>query len=74
MSVFNVDGWRNWLNCPRCGHACEEMPPNRTTEDYPHPWWQEGDTGTCRCGAPLTVIVDDGRAWLRDDEEEEEDE
>lgn len=72
MSLFTDDGWRNWLDCPRCGDACEEMPPNRPTDPrHPYPWWEEGDTGTCRCGAPLTVIVDDGRAWLRDDEEDE---
>lgn len=70
MSLFNDDGWRNWLDCPRCGDACEEMPPNPPEEPYDHPWWQEGDTGTCRCGAPLTVIVDDGKAWLRDEEED----
>lgn len=69
MSLFTDDGWRKLLYCPRCGDACEEMPPNDPTEDYSHPWWQEGDTGKCRCGAPLTVIVDDGRAWLRDDED-----
>jgi hypothetical protein len=28
--------------------------------------------GCGTCGAPLEVIVDDGRAWLRDEEGDEE--
>jgi hypothetical protein len=66
------DGWRNLLDCPRCGDPCAEMPPYPPRHPGGHPTWQEGDTGTCACGAPLEVLVDDGRASLHDTEEEEE--
>ncbi len=66
------DGWWLWLPCPRCGDWCHEMPPYPPQHPGHHPWWQEGDTGTCACGAPLEVRVDDGRASLHDTEEEEE--
>jgi hypothetical protein len=65
------DGQSDLLDCPRCGDPCAEMPPYPPRHPGHHPTWQEGDTGTCACGAPLEVCVDDGRAELRDTEEED---
>lgn len=64
------DGWSKTLDCPVCGEPCATMPPYRPNSEYPHPWWQDGDSGVCQCGAELTVDADGELAHLVADEPE----
>lgn len=71
-----TDGHRPLLDCPTCGEPCAEIPPCErahtgcVAETPVHPSWCEDRRGTCACGARLHVDVDDGQAWLVEDEEE----
>lgn len=69
--LVTADGWRKLLDCPVCGEPCRTIKPMPMDNEYPFPWWVEGETGTCQCGAELVVDVDDGRAWLEERTEKE---
>jgi hypothetical protein len=58
------EGYKKLLDCPACGEPCKTITPYRPTPEHPYPWWQEGDYGTCQCGAELSVVADGERAWL----------
>jgi len=45
------DGYRTRLDCPACGEPCRTLRPRHRCAEYPHPWWEEDDAGTCQCGA-----------------------
>jgi hypothetical protein len=60
----------NYLDCPACGDPCTAIPPYRPTPQWPSGWWQDGDEGTCDCGAELVVDADGECAWLRERERE----
>lgn len=64
MKNSTKDGYKKLLDCPECGELCKGMLPYQSTPEYPHPWWQDGDTGTCQCGASLIVRADGERAWF----------
>lgn len=62
--LVSAGGWRRALDCPRCGTACWAIPANQPNSEYKHPWWADGETGTCGCGARLVVRADGERAEL----------
>lgn len=62
--LYTADGWRKLLDCPACGEPCRTMRPFPREAAYPHPWWQDGDEGTCQCGARLIVRADGEVAQL----------
>lgn len=59
------------LDCPACGDPCVNMPPSRPTPEWPDGCWNDGDYGTCECGARVIVDADGENASLQLDEEEE---
>ena len=59
-----TNGYKELLDCPACGEPCQTMPPNRPTVEYPYPWWEEGQDGTCQCGAEVVIDADRELAWL----------
>lgn len=69
--VVAREGYAERLQCPECGNRCSAMPPLPPSSEYPYPWWEEGKTGTCGCGAQLVVATDDGVAWLMLDDDAE---
>ena len=72
-------GYRSLLDCPACGEPCAEIPPCEggghlgcQAESPVTPSWCEERAGVCACGARLHVVVDDGRAWLEEEEEDDD--
>ena len=58
-----------WLDCPVCEEPCKTIEPYKPSSDFPYPHWQDGDYGTCQCGAELFVEADGEQAWLVTEEE-----
>jgi hypothetical protein len=74
-----TDGFVRYLNCPACGEPCTNIPSCQeahaecqaeVADDLDHSWCEDR-RGVCGCGARLHVDVDDGRAWLDEDEDED---
>ncbi len=53
-----------WLDCPVCEAPCSTLPPYRPSSDMPFPYWCDGDSATCQCGAVVFVEADGEQAWL----------
>lgn len=64
IPLVTKDGYRNWLDCPVCTEPCRTIAPFKRNAEHPYPWWEEGMTGKCQCGAELEVEAEDGRAWF----------
>ena len=53
------------LPCPVCGEPCQTLPSRPPTMYCSRPWWEDGECGTCQCGAEVIVCAEDGTvAWL----------
>jgi hypothetical protein len=59
------------LLCPECEELCQAVPPMKIDQRI-GAWWEEGQSGTCECGANVEVIVSDGCVELCLVESEEE--
>lgn len=69
--MTTIDGYSETLDCPACGEPCKTIGPYRANSEYPFPHWQDGDSGTCQCGAELFVEADGERAWFVEREADE---